>query len=367
MHPEAHAGLGWVIDQSGLDRHAPLRVLDVGGQDVNGTAHDWFTHPATTVITLDVENADIIADARTWEPDQLFDVVMATEVFEHVEDWRAVLRTMRLALDPAGPGVLLATCASDGRPVHGATGAPLPADGEWYGNVPPAELTEALSLYFPWREVRYQTPPGDAYLWGRLQTPLAITVLIPTIPGRKLQLAGALASVQAQTYQPAEVLVEEDTDREGPAAVRNRLLQRAQTDWVAFLDDDDWLLPHHLHTLVSAQLEAHNDPDVVWPWFQVEGGTDPFPQHRGRQWDPADPHQIPITVLASRQAILDVGGFRTIPEGLTDADGNRAGEDYALWLDLSAAGYRFHHTPETTWVWRHWAHNTSGLPSRVKW
>jgi hypothetical protein len=361
VHPEAYAGLGWAITQARLDRHAPLRVLDVGGQDVNGTAHDWFTHPDTTVTTLDIEHADIIADARSWVPDRLFDVVMATEVFEHVEDWRAVLDTMRRALDPdSRHATLLATCASTGRPAHGATGAPLPGPGEWYGNVEPDDLTDALSG-FPWREVRYQAPPGDAYLWARPYRALDISVCIPTIPSRKLMLAGALASVQAQTLQPLEVLVEEAALGEGPAVVRNRLLQRAQAPYVAFLDDDDWLLPHHLHTLACAWLDTDGAADVVWPWFRVEGGSDPFPAHRGRQWDPANPHIFPITVLANRQAILDVGGFtdgsRTAPDGRTVS-----GEDWRLWCALSDAGATFHHIDEVTWVWRHHAGNTSGRP-----
>lgn len=362
MHPEAYIGVGWAITSSGLDCHVPLRVLDVGGQNVNGTAHDWFTHPDTTITTLDVENADIIADARTWEPTTRFDVVLATEVFEHVANWAAVIRTMALALDPAGPGVLLATCASSNRPEHGATGAPLPAPGEHYRNVPPEELRAALLPYFPTAEVRYLYPPGDAYMWARTTQPLDVTVLIPTIPERKLYLAGALATVKDQTYRPVDILVEEDTAREGPAAVRNRLLDRAETEWVAFLDDDDYLLPEHLHTLVTAQQTS--GADLVWPWFRVEGGSDPFPMHRGRQWDPAAPHQVPVTVLARRAAILDVGGFQPIAEGATDADGNRAGEDWYLWLALSAAGYRFHHVDAQTWVWRHHANNTSGLPSR---
>lgn len=166
MHPEAHDGFGWAIRASGLLAGAPgQRVLDVGGQNVNGTVHDYF--PGSEVVTLDLENADIIADARTWMPDRLFDVVIATEVFEHVAEWRSVLGTMKAALDPVGCGILLATCASTNRPLHGATGAPLPAEDEYYGNVPADALDSALSRLFRYTCVRYRYPPGDAYAWAR--------------------------------------------------------------------------------------------------------------------------------------------------------------------------------------------------------
>jgi hypothetical protein len=166
VHPEAYEGFGWALRESGLDPTKPYSILDVGGQDVNGTVHDYF--PNAEILTLDLENADIIADATVWKPDQWFDVVIATEVFEHVAGWGYVLETMYRALDVTGPGVLLATCASTNRPAHGATGAPLPAPGEHYDNVSPYDLENTLELYFPHMGVRYQYPPGDAYMWGRI-------------------------------------------------------------------------------------------------------------------------------------------------------------------------------------------------------
>lgn len=363
MHPEAYAGFGRAIVKSRLDQHSKLRVLDVGGQDVNGTVHDYFTHSETEITTLDLENADIIADARTWVPDRKFDVVIATELFEHTEHWREILLMMRRALDQEGPCVLLATCASTGRPEHGATGAPLPAAGEWYQNVPDVVLRSELRQLFPMAEVEYNWPPGDAYMWASGRAPLGISVLIPSIPGRKAMRETARVSAWEQIYQPLTVLVQEDSTGAGPAVIRNELLQSAETEWVAFLDDDDWLYPEHLLELARAQMAT--GADLVFPWFDVDGGHDPFPQHRGRQWDPADPHQFPITVLVRREAVLSVGGFQTVPEGEVDRYGNRAGEDWRLWLAMSQAGYRFHHIPDKTWVWRHHNHNTSGLPSRV--
>lgn len=372
MHPEAHAGFGRMLAAAALDPTKQWRVLDIGGQDVNGTVHDYFTHPKTKITTLDLENADITADATTWRPStarQMFDVVIATEVFEHVADWPAVLDTMRAALDPKGAGCVIATCASDGRPPHGATGAPLPADGEHYANVPQSDLFEALRSRFSRGSVEYLYPPGDAYLWARafengLEHP--ITVVIPTIAprgNRQPMLERALASVEAQEYAPVQVIVEHAEEGEGPAVVRNRALAKVETPWVAFLDDDDYLRPNHLKRL--ALVQADSGADVVWPWFDVEGGSDPFPMFQGRQWDPEDPHQIPITVLARTEAIQAVGGFEVVGDGPVDQHGHRAGEDWRLWLSLSAAGYRFWHTEEKTWVWVHHGANTSGLPSRV--
>lgn len=164
MHPEAYEGFGRMITAARVDPTQQLAILDIGGQNVNGSVHDHFTHPETTVTTLDLENADIIADATTWVPDKGYDLVIATELFEHVKDWTAVISTMWAALRPGGS--LIATCASTNRPAHGATGAPQPAPGEWYANVDPGFLRVALSALFVIHHVEYRYPPGDAYMWA---------------------------------------------------------------------------------------------------------------------------------------------------------------------------------------------------------
>lgn len=358
MHLEARAGFAKMLAKSGLDPQERWKVLDVGGQDVNGTVHDLL--PNSAITTLDIENADIIADATTWQPTQLFDIVIATEVFEHVLNWYGILLTMHKALDPDGPGVLLATCASTNRQPHGATGASAPAEGEHYRNVDPVALSQTLeTVGFGIREVDYLYPPGDAYCWAQVVAPLDITVVIPTIRGREKMLARARQSVADQIYRPVQVIVIEDVGKAGAARNRQQGLDQVATEWVAFLDDDDEMLPGHLLALVRAQ-QIHG-ADIVWPWFDVQGGTDPFPMHEGRQWDPTNPHQIPITVLARTEAVRAVGGFHDMPEGSLDPRGQRAGEDWDLWLRMSAAGYRFHHVNERTWIWNHHGGNTSGL------
>lgn len=162
VHPEAYSGFAEMLALAGVDPLARMTAIDLGGQNVNGTVHDQL--PNTAVTTLDLENADIIADARYWVPDRAYDLVICTEVFEHVMDWRSVVRTAYLALRAGGTFVF--TCASDGRPPHGATGAPAPAEGEWYANVAPYEIRAALAP-FTSEHVAYRYPPGDAYGWAR--------------------------------------------------------------------------------------------------------------------------------------------------------------------------------------------------------
>lgn len=195
-----------------------------------------------------------------------------------------------------------------------------------------------------------------------------VTVVTPTIQGRGKELSKAIHSVQEQTigFENLDLHIVSDLMGDGPAAMRNAGAAEATTEWLAFLDDDDYLLPHHLETLLRAA--EVTEADVVWPWFQVSGGTDPFPMNRGRQWDADDPHIFPITTLVRRSMFEKVGGF-IVDGGIPDPNDPKrwvAGEDWRLWLDLSAAGARFFHVDEVTWVWRHHAKNTSGLPDRVR-
>lgn len=161
MHAEAHAGFGEMLHEAGIDPTQRLNILDIGGQNVNGTVHDWFTNGLTTITTLDIQNADIIADVTTWVPDRYYDIVIATELFEHIRGWRSAIRTAATAGD-----VLIATCASLKRPPHGMTGEARVPAGEWYGNVDEVDLREVLGWWYQSYEVHYRYPPGDIYMWA---------------------------------------------------------------------------------------------------------------------------------------------------------------------------------------------------------
>lgn len=195
-----------------------------------------------------------------------------------------------------------------------------------------------------------------------------ISVVIPTIAPRRVMLRRAMDSITSQILWPQAVIVEADVGRLGAAATRTIGLNKVKTEWVAFLDDDDEMLPEHLSTLV--RLQEATGADLAHSWFEVVGGTDPFPQHRGRAFDLANPHQIPITVLVRTEALREVGGFldpdwpAVAGDPGTDADGNRAGEDFRTWIRLAQAGAQFATTPEITWIWHHHQFNTSGLPGR---
>lgn len=196
-----------------------------------------------------------------------------------------------------------------------------------------------------------------------------ITVVITTIPQRRALLARALASVGAQTLLPDAVVIVEDTERLGGARNRQRGLDQAITQYVAHLDDDDEFLPNHLERLRDTIRET--GADLVYPWFTVVGGTDPFPWALGKPWDDSDPHQVPVTTLALTGALKDAGGWdggwdvAAADDPGVDSDGNRAGEDYRLILRMIERRMLIHHLPEITWLWHHDSGNTMGLPSRV--
>lgn len=185
MHPEARAGLTRMLHASGLTLDAPWRVLDLGGRDINGHVRDLL--PAATWTGLDIvpgPGVDLVHDATGPWPEDFaqFDLVVCTEVFEHVQHWRALIDTAAQALEPGGPELLFLTCASTGRRPHGASGELHPPPGEWYANIPPGDLRAALHERFRDVHVAYQAHPGDAYAWARQVARPAVEPPLPTEP-----------------------------------------------------------------------------------------------------------------------------------------------------------------------------------------
>jgi glycosyltransferase involved in cell wall biosynthesis len=181
-----------------------------------------------------------------------------------------------------------------------------------------------------------------------------ITVVIPTIPPRQDMLARAVASAVNQTLTPDALSVAVDTEHGGAAVVRQRALRTVDTVWVAFLDDDDWFFPQHLRTLMSIARDA--DADYAYSWFD---GNDPFPQHRGRQMDPANPHHTTMTILVKTE-LAKIVGFANHP----DANVVWTGEDWLFTQKCIEAGAKFIGTDQVTWFYNVHSGNTSGLGSR---
>ena len=185
-----------------------------------------------------------------------------------------------------------------------------------------------------------------------------ISVIVPTL-NRPQMLARALASLAAQSMSDLEVIVVNDGgadpstaldpfrhtvggggrlsvvnhDRNrGLAAARNTGLRMARGRYVAFLDDDDRLLPHHFAALVpQLRLGArivHGDVRSV-----LEVPAQPLPRtksllvHYQFAYEPAVfpiENCFPVqSLLCERELLFEAGGFdETLP----------VLEDWDLWL-----------------------------------
>ena len=121
----------------------PGTGLDIGGRDLNG--HPRHLWPAVRWLVLDLRpgpGVDIVADATTSQDHGVHDVVLCTEVLEHVEDWPAVVATA--ARSVAAGGRLVITCAGPGRVPHSGIEATSIQPGEHYRNVTAQELVAAV-------------------------------------------------------------------------------------------------------------------------------------------------------------------------------------------------------------------------------
>lgn len=163
----------------------------------------------------------------------------------------------------------------------------------------------------------------------------SVTVITPTVVGREHLLKECVESVDALRLPHMTMI---DLLGEGPARVRNRLIDHVKTDWVLCLDDDDLLFPNYL-AAVGPHLE---NADVVYTAWQLSGAIDPMPCPR---FDPDLLRQhnfIPVTACVRTELLRQVGGFPTDAEL----------EDHALWLKLLDAGARFAYSPVIAWHYR---------------
>lgn len=104
------------------------RVAEIGSQDVNGTPRPVVL-PLQPSEYIGVDAApgagvDVVADATGLCAKfgaESFDIVLSTEMLEHVQEWRPVVQQMKELVRPGG--LLLVTTRSPGFPYH-----PYPID-----------------------------------------------------------------------------------------------------------------------------------------------------------------------------------------------------------------------------------------------
>lgn len=131
-------------------------VLEVGSKYVNGSVRPFierFLRPKT-YIGVDIEPGryvDLIVSADKLVEhfgENIFDVVIATELLEHVENWRAVIDNVKRVLKPSG--YLYITTCSLGFQYHG-----FPHDFWRY------EIGDMKKIFLDFEIIGIQKDPGS--------------------------------------------------------------------------------------------------------------------------------------------------------------------------------------------------------------
>jgi SAM-dependent methyltransferase len=155
-----------------------VRVLDIGSLDINGNTRHFFQQPYY-YIGLDLAegpNVDVVCPAHLYDCGFKFDVVISGECFEHDMYYARSLNNMVNLLKSGG--LMVFTCASDGRPEHGTLrttpeNAPFLSQfseewGNYYKNLNESDIRKVLDInnLFSLFEFQYNPETCDLYFWG---------------------------------------------------------------------------------------------------------------------------------------------------------------------------------------------------------
>lgn len=189
-------------------------------------------------------------------------------------------------------------------------------------------------------------------------------------------LAEAIDSVAAQTYPNIEVVIVNAKGRNhsalntecgnhpiriaGNQESMNRCqaanigLHAARGDYLIFLDDDDWFLPHHIEKLQQT-LSAHEAAIAAYAGIQCVNEIGEEVRRYAEQFDPIQlriENFIPIHAVLFKRQALDNGAHFDVALDLC--------EDWDFWLQLAELG-DFQFVPEIGAVYRFQKGEGSGI------
>ena len=143
MHPSV---LAWVEGTLTAEHVAGKSVLECGSCDVNGSVRPYVESLGPTkYLGVDASSGprvDLVVDCETLCDEvgaAAWDVVISTEMLEHVRDWRTCVTQMADALTE--DGLLLVTTRSPGFPYH-----PFPEDHWRFTVAVMAQIIDAVGL-----------------------------------------------------------------------------------------------------------------------------------------------------------------------------------------------------------------------------
>lgn len=110
-----------------------------------------------------------------------------------------------------------------------------------------------------------------------------LSVLIPSVEERAPLLAALIEELVKQTDgKPVEILTWVDNKQTPIGGKRQGLLEKANGEWVVFIDDDDWITPDYIDSILLALEE---NPDTVGMEEEVNGhGTDTLKASWSNRW-----------------------------------------------------------------------------------
>ena len=147
------------------------RVLEVGSFNINGSVRQYFTGCDYLGVDI-VEGKDVDLVGRAHEldiPKKSFDVAISCECFEHDKYW--IETFMKMYASVKDDGLIVFTCATDGRPEHGTTATSpqdSPLTNDYYKNLNEQHFRTWFNLDKMFKEYQFGTNanPNDLYFWG---------------------------------------------------------------------------------------------------------------------------------------------------------------------------------------------------------